>query len=137
MSLLISLHSYSDWGLLALRLALAATFWVHGRSKAKMWKMQPSEQMPASMIKQMKLLSVCEPLGALAMLSGLLVQPAALGFCIVMLGAIYMKTSKWKVGFKVDNTNGWEFDLMILAASLMVLLAGAGAFSLDRLVLGF
>lgn len=136
MSLLLSLHTYSDWGLLALRLALAATFWVHGRSKMKMWKMQPSEQMPASMINQMKLLSICEPLGALAMVSGFLVQPAALGFAIIMVGAIYMKVAKWKIPFKVDNSNGWEFDLLILAASLLILFAGAGALSLDRVILG-
>jgi uncharacterized membrane protein YphA (DoxX/SURF4 family) len=101
-----------------------------------MWKAQPSAQTPAQMIRIMKLLSVCEPLGAIAMVGGFLVQPAALGFCIIMLGAINAKINTWKLPFKADNATGWEFDLLILAASVLILLAGAGAFSLDRLVLG-
>lgn len=101
-----------------------------------MWKMQPSEQMPASMINTMKLLSICEPLGALAMLGGLLVQPAAFGFILVMLGAMQMKMTKWKTPFKSDSTTGWEFDLLILAASILLLLTGAGAISLDHAILG-
>ena len=101
-----------------------------------MWKAQPSAQMPAQMIGVMKLLSICEPLGALAMFAGLLVQPAALGFSLVMLGAIHLKRSKMKVPFKSDTSTGWEFDLLILAASLLLLTIGAGAISLDRLILG-
>ncbi|MEO5927465.1 MAG: DoxX family protein [Patescibacteria group bacterium] len=134
MPFLLALHSYADWGLLALRLALAAIFWVHGRSKAGMWKMQPSAQMPAKTISIMKLLSICEPLGALAMVVGFLTQPAALGFSLIMLGAIHSKKNVWKTPFKADDKTGWEFDLLILAASLFLLLAGAGAFSLDRLL---
>ena len=121
----LTLHSFSDWGLLALRLALFAIFWVHGRAKA------------GNKMGLMRVLSVCEPLGALGVLSGLLTQPAAFGLALVMGGAIYMKISKWHVPFKAEDKTGWEFDLIILAACIMLILSGAGAFSLDRLLLGW
>ena len=124
------LHAYADWGLLGLRLVLAAIFLVHGLSKRGMWKMQPSAQMPGSMIGIMRLLSVCEPLGALGVLTGVLAQWAAIGFCLVMLGAIYSKIVKWHMPFKAEDKTGWEFDLLILASSLVIVLMGPGAISL-------
>lgn len=134
MDMFLSLHSYSDWGLLALRLTVAAIFWVHGRQKARMWKMQSSEQMPAQMLAIMKLLSICEPLGAIAIFSGFLTQLAALGLGIIMLGAAYLKINKWKTPFSSRETTGWELDLLLLASSILLLLSGAGAISLDRLL---
>jgi len=124
MNYFLALHAFSDWGLLAIRLALFGIFWVHGRGKA-------GSKMPI-----MRVISVCEPLGALAVLAGLLTQLAAVGFVAVMIGAIYSKISKWHVPFKADDKTGWEFDLLILAASIMLIVSGAGAFSLDRLWLG-
>lgn len=97
--------------------------------------MQPSEQMPAKMINLMRLLSIGESLGALAMLGGFLVQPAALGFAIIMLGAINAKITKWKTPFTAQNTTGWEFDLLILTASIALIILGGGAWSLDNLLL--
>lgn len=127
MDLLNSLTSYSDWGLLGLRLAVGAIFFIHGWAKWAMWKMQPSTQMPAQMIAVMKLLSITEPLAALALIIGVFVQPAALWLSLVMVGAIYLKTSKWKVPFTAQNTSGWEFDLILLAANLALLTTGPGA----------
>ena len=98
-NLLVSVHQYGDLGLLILRLALGAIFLIHGKGKLKMWKASPSEQMPKQMINIMRLLSVCEIAGALAMFAGFLVQPAALGFSLIMLGAINFKITKWKTPF--------------------------------------
>ncbi len=53
-----SLHVYGDFGLLALRLAIGSIFLAHGLQKRVMWKMQPSEQMPAKILSIMRLLSV-------------------------------------------------------------------------------
>ena len=46
MGFLANLHHLGDWALLVLRLGLGAIFLVHGRQKLRMWKMQPSAQMP-------------------------------------------------------------------------------------------
>jgi uncharacterized membrane protein YphA (DoxX/SURF4 family) len=135
MPFLFLLQDYSDVGNLILRLGLAAIFWTHGRAKKGTWKMQPSEQMPAPMLKIMRLLSVCEPLGAIAMVLGFLTQPAALGFAVIMLGAINMKRKMMKVPFVFpDMKAGWEFDFINLAAALALIFLGPGAYSLDRIL---
>jgi uncharacterized membrane protein YphA (DoxX/SURF4 family) len=41
---------------------------------------------------------------------------------LIMLGAIYQKAFKWRTGFWSHTTTGWEFDLLILAGALTVLL---------------
>jgi uncharacterized membrane protein YphA (DoxX/SURF4 family) len=128
-----SLHSYSDWALLFLRLVLAAIFFVHGRSKWAMWKPQPAGSPANPMAGVMKLLSICEPLGALAMVSGFLTQLAALGFCLIMLGATYLKITKWKTPFFAHDKTGWELDVLILASSFLLVIMGAGRFSLDSI----
>lgn len=134
MFLALDLHRWSDLALLVLRLTVAAIFWVHGRSKAGMWKKQAGPDMPAPMLNLMRTLSVCEPLGALAMLAGLGSQLAAVGFILVMAGAINMKIRVWKVPFFAHDKSGWELDLIVLAASFALLILGPGAYSLQALL---
>jgi len=136
MEFLTNLHQFTDLGLLALRIAVGAIFLVHGFQKWAMWKMQPSEQMPANMLAMMKFLSVVEPLGGFAVLTGFLTQLAALGLGIIMIGAIAMKKSMMKVSFTAMDKTGWEFDFMILAATIALFIFGAGSISLDNLFLG-
>ena len=117
---------------LALRIAVGAVFLVHGFQKQMFWKAQPSAQLPLGMIKVLRFLSIVEPLGGVAMLTGFLTRPAAIGLSIIMLGAINLKARQMKKGFTGDG--GWEFDFMILAANVALLLLGAGAWSLDAVL---
>jgi putative oxidoreductase len=128
------LHQLSDWALVALRIGVGTSFWVHGINKRAMWKMAPSAQMPASFLAQLKLLSIVEPLGAVALFAGFLTQPAAAGMAIIMLGAIRLKAGKMQRKFSVDG--GWELDFVLLAAALALIVLGAGAVSVDRLLFG-
>ncbi len=123
------LSGYYDWALLALRIGVGASFLVHGFMKRGMWKMTPSAQMPAGMLNVLRFLSIVEPLGALAVLAGFLTQFAAIGLGLIMLGAIYFKTQKWGKTFAGDG--GWELDLLLLAAVIVLLLGGAGNMSID------
>ncbi len=132
--MLVDLSRWSDLALLALRVTVAAIFWVHGRSKAGMWKAQPSQQLPAPMLNLMRTLSVAEPLGALAMLTGVLSQLAAIGFMLVMAGAMFLKIRVWKTPFFAHEKSGWEFDLILLAAAFVLLILGPGAYSLQALL---
>jgi putative oxidoreductase len=59
-------------------------------------------------------------LGAALILNQYAQYAAALA-AIIMLGAIYFKIFKWKSPFLVMQSAGWEFDLLILAASLAIL----------------
>lgn len=102
-----------------------------------MWKTQPSEQMPLSMLKILRALSVAEPIGAIATLLGLLTPLPALGFIFVMVNAITLKRRKMKQPFvNPDMSPGWEFEFIILAAAIALFFLGAGAFSLDRVIFG-
>src|SRR5260370_39077679 len=98
MRFFVNLHQLSDWGLLALRIGVGVSFWVHGTSKRAMWKMAPSPQMPARFLSTLRLLSIVEPLGAIAAVAGFLTQPAAVGFVIIMLGAIRLKALQMRRG---------------------------------------
>ena len=132
MGFLANLHQLGDWALVALRVGVGAIFLVHGTQKRAMWKLQPSAQMPASLLSLLKVLSIAEPLGGLAVLSGFLTQLAAAGFCLVMLGAIRLKSTQMHKGFSGDG--GWEFEFTILVAALALVIMGAGRFALDRLL---
>ncbi|MBI1961311.1 MAG: DoxX family protein [Candidatus Sungbacteria bacterium] len=101
---------YSDQGLFLLRLAVAAVFLVHATMKFK--KVSP-----------MTAVGVVELIAAIALVVGLYTQVAALALGVVMLGATYMKIAKWKTGF----VNGWEFDLILLAANVVILTSGGGS----------
>ena len=78
-------------------------------------------------------MGIAETLGGLAVILGLLTQIAGIGLAIIMLGAIYMKSAKWKLPFTAMDKLGWEFDWVLLGMSLALALLGAGAFSLDAM----
>ncbi len=86
------------------------------------------------MLSTLRLLSIVEPLGAVALLIGFLTQPAALGFAVIMVGAIQLKAGRMHKRFAGDG--GWEFDFIILAAGIALVFLGAGGISLDRLLFG-
>jgi uncharacterized membrane protein YphA (DoxX/SURF4 family) len=133
MGFLSELHRFGDWALLILRIGAGSVFLVHGLQKRGMWAVQPSEQMPAPMVRILRVLSIAEPLGALSVLGGLLTQLGAAGFIVVMVSAIRLKTAKMHKGFSDDG--GWEIDFVLLTVAIPLFILGAGRFSLDRLLL--
>src|SRR2546427_9203849 len=76
MGFFTSLHQFSDLALLILRLALGTVFLFHGLPKKGLWSAQPSAQMPAGMLRNLRILSIAEPAGALGLIFGFLTQLA-------------------------------------------------------------
>lgn len=136
MEFFVNLHQFGDWGLLALRIAVGAIFLVHGTQKWALWNPPAggAVQMPAGMLSLMKFLSIVEPLGALAVLGGFLIQLAAVGLGIIMIGAIAFKMRMMKVPFAAQDKTGWEFDFILLAACIALFFFGAGSIGLDRVI---
>ena len=134
MTLLTLLHAYGDAGALVLRLAVGLIFIRHGVQKWQLWKATPSPSMPPRLLMTLRLLSLFEPAGGIAVTLGLLTQIAAFGLGLIMLGALYFKIRVWKIKFIATDTTGWEFDLVLLAAAIVLTLAGGGAWALDRLL---
>ncbi len=128
------LYPLMPWAMLALRIALAAVFFVHGPPK-----IQNSQQMAGGMgmsAGMVWLVGLLETLGAVSVLLGLFTQIGALALVVVMIGAIYCKIQKWHVPFSKTGTMGWEFDLVILTAAFVLATTGAGPLSVDWQILG-
>ena len=118
------LTQYNDIGLLILRLAVAIIFIYHALPKLKNAKgMAQMMGMPAGMIL---MLGGMEAVASLGLVFGVYTQLSALILAIIMLGAIGMKIMKWRVPFAAMDKTGWEFDLILLAASIAILLNGGG-----------
>lgn len=120
--MILTLFSYGDIGILALRLAIAVIFLVHGIKK-----------LPGKTGGFLTFIGVAETLGGAALLVGALTQLAALGIAIIMVGAIYKKITEWHVPFTTMDKTGWEFDLILLAGCIALMTLGSGAYGVDAL----
>ena len=79
-----------------------------------------------------RLLSVAEPLGATAILLGLLTRWAAAGLIIILLGAIYISQFIYGLGFVTATSAGWNFALMVLGGFLVLTAFGPGKWSIGN-----
>jgi putative oxidoreductase len=135
------LGTYPSWSRLVVRLALGIVFFAHGAQKVFGWFgghglkatiqvfLQYMKIPPAATV----LAAFLECFGGLALIVGLLARPSALGLIVVMLVAI--SKVHWKNGFFLSTqpgqSNGWEFNFVLIAMALAVLIGGAGALSVD------
>jgi putative oxidoreductase len=153
---LLDLSAYTDLGLLTLRLFLGFIMIVHGLPKLA----GPARQQMRGGLSQLgipgflfDLVGLLEFVGGIALILGVLTRAAALLFALEMVGTIslyigrlgrftpppemlqQMVANSRRVmrGF-IAGVGGWEFDLLILGAALLLLTAGAGALSLDALL---
>lgn len=119
---------YADWGILFLRIVVAIVFLSSGWSHAK----SPREraQSLGFSVGFTLFLGWAEILAALGVLFGVLTQLAALGLILIMFGAIYMKSAKWKTGFWGEKASGWHYDLLFIAMNVTILLTDGGRFTL-------
>ncbi len=126
---LSALQNKQDWAFLALRLIIGAIFIYHGYQKWGMWAADTGTT--GSMLIIMRILSIAEPLGGLALILGGLTRLAAIGIAIIMIGAIYMKNIVFGSGF--GGQGGWEFDLALFGIALVLATHGAGRYSVDAM----
>jgi len=78
-----------------------------------------------------------ESLGALALILGFFTRFMAASMFVIMLGAMFLDHVQY--GFFMDwfrnqKGEGIEFDILTFGLSLALVLTGAGAYSLDRLI---
>jgi putative oxidoreductase len=78
-----------------------------------------------------RFLGLAELAGGLGVAFGVLIQLAALGLILIMLGAIQKKIAVWKTGFCGKHTDGWHYDLLIVAMCLVIATTGGGRYVLS------
>ncbi|MBI3080584.1 MAG: DoxX family protein [candidate division NC10 bacterium] len=134
------------WALLPIRLALGAIFIGHGGQKLFGWfggygpkgtigYFQQALGVPPALTV---LAMLAEFLGGLGVLLGFLTRPAAAGIIVVMPVAV--AKVHWGHGFflnwelKPERGHGIEMNLALIGMALTLLIAGGGAYSVDRLL---
>jgi putative oxidoreductase len=119
-----SLLQFEDFSLFVLRLVVALVFGASGyytlRDPAGRGK--SFELGPAAAIG----LGAAEVLASIALVTGILIQPAAIGLILIGLGAMQKKAFKWKTGIWGDKNSGWHYDLMFLAMNLVIVATAGG-----------
>jgi putative oxidoreductase len=125
------LASYTGIALLFMRVIVAIVF---GASGINDLKDPEARSQSIGMSKTFTvLLGVAEVAGALGVGFGVLTQPAAAGLILLMLGAIQRKMFVWHTGFwGKHGTDGWHYDLMLVAMNLVILVTNGGRYVLWR-----
>jgi putative oxidoreductase len=124
------LAQFTDFGLLALRLMVAAVFITSG------WSHVTKSEERSKSIGMGKgftiFLGAAEVAGGLGVAFGVLTQLAALGLILIMLGAIQKKIFVWHTGFWGEKTYGWHYDLMFVVMNLVILFTDGGRWVLMK-----
>src|SRR5690348_18237365 len=135
----------NDFTLTVLRLVMGVVFFAHGAQKMLGWFGGYGFHGTMGFFTQQMgipapfaFLAICaEFFGGLGLIVGLLSRVAAFGIMMNMLVAV--ATVHHVNGFFMNWTGqqkgeGFEYHLLALALGLVILVKGAGAFSLDRLI---
>jgi putative oxidoreductase len=134
----------NDYVLTLTRLILGIVFFAHGAQKALGWfggygfSGTLGAFTQAGMPVALGLFVIfVEFFGGLSLIFGLFSRLAGLGITALMLGAI--ATVHSRVGFFMNwygqqKGEGFEYHLLAIALAVLILVRGAGALSLDRLI---
>jgi putative oxidoreductase len=122
------LYQFSDLALLFMRLLVGLVFVTSGWSHSK----DPITRGKSIGISPgfTRFLGLAELAGGLGVAFGILSQFAALGLILIMLGAIQRKVFVWHTGFWGKASDGWHYDLLLIAMCLVVATTGGGRYVL-------
>lgn len=124
--------AFQNSALLVLRIVIAVIFLFGAYAKLPLWSATPeATQMSSFMFYLMLFLSVAEPIGAIALLLGVLTCWASACLAIIMVGAAFVMQFQMGVGFVTAAGAGWNFPLMVFAGCVILMAFGAGQWSLE------
>jgi len=140
------LGTYPSWSHLVVRLALGVVFVAHGGQKVFGWFGGRGLRATVDYFRQglgvppalAVAASLTELLGGAAMIVGFLARPAALGLIVVMLVAVAKVHARHGFFLNMSGApgrgHGYEFNLVLIAMALSILIGGAGILSIDRML---
>jgi putative oxidoreductase len=124
------LYIFSDVSVLFLRLVLGLIFVAHGWPKIKSLK-TTAQNFSAMGFKPGvfwgPLTAILEFFGGIVLILGLYVQIAAFLFAVE-----FLVVNAWKILKRQGFVGGFDFDLLIFVAVLVLLTFGGGAISADK-----
>jgi putative oxidoreductase len=137
-----------DYVLMLSRLVLGIVFVAHGAQKAFGWFGGLGFDQTVRMFSQglgipvffAVLAILAEFLGGIGLLAGLLSRIAAFGIAVNMLVAIFLVHAQNGLFMNWSGNQrgeGFEYHLLALALTLLIMVRGAGAWSLDRVLEGW
>ena len=140
--------TYASWSHLVVRLGLGIVFFAHGAQKTFGWFGGHGLSATIGGFRQMNippaatvLAAFIECVGGLALILGLLARPVVLALILVMLVAIVKVHGRngFFLNFAMTpgKGHGYEFNLALIAMALSIVIGGAGALSIDRLIAPF
>lgn len=125
-----ALARFTDLGLLLMRLMVALIFVTSGYSHVtKSAERAKSIGMPVGFTI---FLGIAELAGGLGVAAGVLIQLAAFGLILIMLGAIQKKIFAWHIGFWGEKSSGWHYELMIILMNLVIAFTSGGSYVLMK-----
>lgn len=128
----------SDYASLILRIALAAVVLPHGLQKAVGMFGGPGFDGAMSFLTGLgvpaiiaMLVIIAESIGAIGLVLGFLTRLCAAAIGVVMLGAIILVHAQ--NGF-FAGAGGYEFHIALIGIALVLMMNGAGAWSIDGII---
>ncbi len=76
-------------------------------------------------------IALAEFIGGIMLVVGVLTRVTGTVFAVILLGAIFH--IRWEKGFFVSQ-GGWEWDLVMLAAVLVIIVTGPGRVSISHMI---
>lgn len=140
--------TYPSWSHLVARVVLGIIFFAHGAQKMFGWFGGQGLRGTIAGFQRMNipapatvLAAVTECFGGLTLIPGFLTRPAALGLVVVMVVAIARLHARHGFFLNMsgapDKGHGIEFNLALIGLALSIVIGGAGALSIDRLIMPF
>ena len=137
--------THADWTVGVVRIVLGVVFFAHGAQKMLGWYGGPGLassmrtftddlHIPSTLAF---LVIAGEFLSGIGLIVGLFSRIAALVIALTMLGAIatvHLRFGLFLNWFGTQEGHGIEYHLLAIALALVVVIKGAGAFSIDRIV---
>ena len=138
------LRTDESWAGLILRVVLGGVIFAHGAQKLLGWFGGNGFDGTMGFFTNVMhlpwivafLVIIGESIGSLALIAGLLTRFTAASFIVIMLGAISVH---WPQGFFMNwfgqqSGEGFEYHLLVIGMSFVLLVVGGGKWSLDGVI---
>jgi len=131
--------TYPSWSHLVVRLALGIVFFAHGAQKTFGWFGGHGLSATIGGFRHMNIPPAATALAAFT--ECFLARPVAVGLILVMLVAVVKVHARngFFLNFAMTpgKGHGCEFNFVLIAMALSILIGGAGTLSIDRLIAPF